>query len=711
MFIWQAACSSNTWNVRVTAPGTPPRLFNGTVRSDETITAFNRVLLEPDDVLNLDASGTQLNYRLSVGNGSLDGYNFTVTEGASVCVGVNGNVTSAVVGRNNIPVTLPVDLATLGPCSIDDPVVTIEDVSALENNPDGNMVFELTLDFGAPDVVSVDFSTSNGLAVAPGDYTTTFGTVEFQPNETTATIVVPIVNDSEIEFPETFSITLSNPQNAFIGDDTALGTIEDDDGGLCGTPTFDRATERALFVWQHCVTGEWYVRATAGGVSSLFTGTVQSEDVFASVTPFSIESNDVLDFTTDPLVINYALQVAGDAQDGFQFGTGASGSACVDLMAPDVPVYLGSNRIPVTPPFDLVTTGECFPADVNLVTVVSLLTPDPKPQAGSDVTFELSVTNASLEDATNVFLVSPLPQGLSYVSHVVSVGAFDPATGMWVIGGTPAQTTSTLQITATVDIGQEGNKITLASSAAEGHQPDSVTSGDRLSATVSVADRSVPVDDNGGLTLVGGPTNTVQPVWDNATIAAMLDALRRYLNDPAEAGPSPGSTTGAKASTTTRQARRILDGNVQDSGLRPGSPERSAGSGVPGTQHSEPLRTLGAGENYTISWVVGSDPTRSVWLVGLSGRQNEVAWSDVEFGLECDNGGLSAWRHGEKFAHGGRLSAGDRVSLKVSGTSLEYQKNGVTFATARIAEARDYRVDALVRSGTAGLGGIALSLP
>jgi hypothetical protein len=83
----------------------------------------------------------------------------------------------------------------------------------------------------------------------------------------------------------------------------------------------------------------------------------------------------------------------------------------------------------------------------------------------------------------------------------------------------------------------------------------------------------------------------------------------------------------------------------------------------------------------------------------------------VEFGLECDNGGLSAWRHGEKFAHGGRLSAGDRVSLKVSGTSLEYQKNGVTFATARIAEARDYRVDALVRSGTAGLGGVALSLP
>jgi hypothetical protein len=86
-------------------------------------------------------------------------------------------------------------------------------------------------------------------------------------------------------------------------------------------------------------------------------------------------------------------------------------------------------------------------------------------------------------------------------------------------------------------------------------------------------------------------------------------------------------------------------------------------------------------------------------------------WSDVEFGLECDNGALSAWRHGEKFAQGGRLSAGDRLSLKVSGTTLEYRKNGVTFATARIAGSRDYRVDASVRSGVAGLGGIALSLP
>jgi hypothetical protein len=202
----------------------------------------------------------------------------------------------------------------------------------------------------------------------------------------------------------------------------------------------------------------------------------------------------------------------------------------------------------------------------------------------------------------------------------------------------------------------------------------------------------------------------VQPAWDNATIAAILDALRRYLNDPAMAGPAPVATTGAKAPTATPQARRILEGHVPDSGSRPASWKRSAGSAVPDTQHSEPLRTLGAGEHYTVSWVVGSDPAGSAWLVGLSGRENEM-WSDVEFGLECDNGVLGAWRHGEKFAHGGRLSAGDRLSLKVSGTTLEYQKNGVTFATARIAGARDYRVDASVRAGAAGLGGIALSLP
>ncbi len=490
-----------------------------------------------------------------------------MTEGSRVCVGINGNISTAVIGRNNISVTLPVDLATLGPCAIADPVVTIEDATVLENDPDGNLVFNLALDFGVPDVVSVDFTTINGLAVAPADYTATSGTVEFQPNETTATIVVPIVDDAEVEFAESLSISLSNPQQVFIGDDTAVGTIEDDDGGLCGAPVYDKATEQGLFVWQHCATGEWYVRAAAGGVTDTFIGTVQSEDVFASVTPFSIEPVDTLDFTTDPLVINYALNVAGDAQDGFQFRTGASGTACMDLTSPALPVYLGATRIPVTPPFDLVTTGTCFPADVDLVTVLGMLTPDPKPRAGSDVTFEYRVSNTSLEDATNVYLVSPLPPGLSYVSHLASAGAFDPASGMWVIGAAPAASTATLRLTATVDPGQEGNKITLSSSAASGQQPDPSTAGDRLSVTLLVADRNVPVTDTGGLTLVGTPGGSVPPVWDNVATDAILDALRRYLNDPVVTGPERIGATAVDAPSVSLRSRPIFDGGFSSSTL------------------------------------------------------------------------------------------------------------------------------------------------
>ena len=711
MFIWQAACSSNTWNVRVTSAGATPQPFRGAVRSDAAITAFNGILLEPDDVLSLDGSSTQLNYQLTVGNGGLDGYDFTVTDGSRVCVGINGNISSAVVGRNNIPVTLPVDLATLGPCSISDPVVTIEDASGLENNPAGNLVFDLTLDFGAPEVVSVDFTTINGLALAPGDYAATSGTVEFQPNETTATIVIPIVDDSDIEFAETFSISLSNPQQVFIGDDTAIGTIEDDDGGLCGAPVYDKATEQGLFVWQHCATGEWYVRATAGGITDTFIGTVQSEDVFASVTPFSIEANDTLDFTADPLVINYALNVAGDAQDGFQFRTGASGTACVDLTSPALPVYLGATRIPVTPPFDLITTGTCFPPDVDLVTVLGLLTPDPKPRAGSDVSFEYRISNTSVEGATNVFLVSPLPPGLSYVSHLASAGAFDPASGMWFISASPAASTATLRLTAMVDPGQEGNKITLSTSAASGQQPDPSSAGDRLSVTLTVADRNVPVTDGGGLTLVGspGPGGSVPPVWDNAATDAILDALRRYLDDPIVTGPGRIGATGVVALSPSPQSRPIFDGDFSPSGL---SATRQDGvMHVTRTQHSAPLRTLGAGTAYSVSWVVGGNPAEADWRVGLSGRENGANWSDVEFGLECNNGVLSAWHHGAQLAMGGRLSAGDRLTLKVSGTTLEYQKNGETFAAAHIAGARDYRVDASVRSAAAGLGGFALSLP
>lgn len=64
---------------------------------------------------------------------------------------------------------------------------------------------------------------ANGLPVAPS------GTVTFQPGQTSQTITINVNNDSTIEYDEMFSVTLSNPVNAGIGNNSALGIVKDND--------------------------------------------------------------------------------------------------------------------------------------------------------------------------------------------------------------------------------------------------------------------------------------------------------------------------------------------------------------------------------------------------------------------------------------------------------------------------------------------------
>ena len=54
-------------------------------------------------------------------------------------------------------------------------------------------------------------------------------TVTFTPGETEKTITIPIVDDTEVEAPETFEIQLNNPIGAILGTQTAIITIQDND--------------------------------------------------------------------------------------------------------------------------------------------------------------------------------------------------------------------------------------------------------------------------------------------------------------------------------------------------------------------------------------------------------------------------------------------------------------------------------------------------
>ncbi len=87
-------------------------------------------------------------------------------------------------------------------------------------------------------IVSVDYKTRNGSALAGQDYIATQGTLKIYPDENHALVLVEIIADSMPEADEIFYLDVFNPINAGFGEGavqlTAMRTIVNDDGWFWG---------------------------------------------------------------------------------------------------------------------------------------------------------------------------------------------------------------------------------------------------------------------------------------------------------------------------------------------------------------------------------------------------------------------------------------------------------------------------------------------
>ena len=97
-------------------------------------------------------------------------------------------------------------------------------------------MFTVTLDASDPDDdIVIDYTTTDGSALQPGDYTTNAGTLTFLAGTAalTQTITVVVNGDTVVEPDETFTVDLSlnagNTGSAVFTDASGLGTITNDD--------------------------------------------------------------------------------------------------------------------------------------------------------------------------------------------------------------------------------------------------------------------------------------------------------------------------------------------------------------------------------------------------------------------------------------------------------------------------------------------------
>jgi hypothetical protein len=108
--------------------------------------------------------------------------------------------------------------------------MTIGDAIIIEGNSgQQQMEFSVLLFKTAFQDVTVNYSTADGTATAPSDYTATSGVLTIPTGSSTGKIVVTVNNDLMFEPDETLTLNLSNPQGATLFKSQGKGTIKNND--------------------------------------------------------------------------------------------------------------------------------------------------------------------------------------------------------------------------------------------------------------------------------------------------------------------------------------------------------------------------------------------------------------------------------------------------------------------------------------------------
>ena len=145
----------------------------------------------------------------------------------------------------------------------DDPEPTLSVSGATASEGAGEITFRVSVSsmVSPPSrrTITLDYATRNGAAKAGEDFTAHTGTLTIQPQQTSATIAVPLVDDRWSELEESFTLVLSNPVNAVLQDAqeelTAEGTITDDEPFVSMSAVEDEINEGDEAVLEFTRTG------------------------------------------------------------------------------------------------------------------------------------------------------------------------------------------------------------------------------------------------------------------------------------------------------------------------------------------------------------------------------------------------------------------------------------------------------------------------
>ncbi len=213
-------------------------------------------------------------------------------------------------------------------------MLSINDVTLVEGNSGTtNFVFSVTLGGAVAGGFTLPYSTSDGTASQPSDYTPASGTLTFAGSAgEVKQIIVPVKGDTILEPNETFTVNLGTPSSplASVSDGTGLGTINNDDAAslaVSDVTLLEGNSGTTAFVFNVTLTG-----AVQGGFTlpySTANGTATSPNDY-------VNTSGTLTFTGSAgEVKTVSVAVVGDTilepNETFALNIGAPSNAAITV--------------------------------------------------------------------------------------------------------------------------------------------------------------------------------------------------------------------------------------------------------------------------------------------------------------------------------------------------------------------------------------------
>jgi large repetitive protein len=425
------------------------------------------------------------------------------------------------------------------------PSVTISDVTVTEGTGAAPVTASFTIQAAPPPKVNsplqVSWATAPVSASAPGDFTSSSGTVSLTKSASSRVIGVPIVGDATDEPNETFVVNLTTLVGApgQIGDPQGVGTITDDDApptlsvndvsvaeGNAGTTTAG-FTVTLSATSGNAVTFDWATSPGTAAAGTDYITATGSRTIAAGATSATIGvsvNGDSLDEVNETFTVMLSNPAGATIADGSGTGTITDDDPAPSLSIDDVSVTEGSAGTSTatftvslgaasakTVTFDWATAAGTAAAGVDYATASGSRT---IAAGATSATIAITVNGDVLDEVNETFTVALSNPANATIADGSGVGT--------VTDDDAPPTLSVNDVSVT-----EGNAGTTTATFTVSL---SATSGKTVTVAWSTADADAvqPVDytaGSGTLTFVPGDTSATIGVSVNGDLIAELDEV------------------------------------------------------------------------------------------------------------------------------------------------------------------------------------------